>query len=104
MESGEDQPACVKACTEGCLSVVDVKEFATGLQQSFEMDNSLGTSTPRNLSPSGDLAASTEGLCVFCGTCEIVCPTNAIKIVDDHAEIDKSRCIMCGHVQQHVQS
>jgi Fe-S-cluster-containing hydrogenase component 2 len=96
MESGEDQPACVKACTEGCLSVVDVKEFATGLQQSFEMDNSLGTSIPRNLSPSGDLAASTEGLCVFCGTCEIVCPTNAIKIVDDHAEIDKSRCIMCG--------
>jgi ferredoxin len=30
-------------------------------------------------------------LCV-CGTCEIVCPTNAIKNVDDHAEIDKSRC------------
>lgn len=96
MASGEDQPACVKACEDKCLDVLDVKDFATGLQQNFGMDNSIGSSAPRSLSPSGDLAMSTEGLCVFCGTCEIVCPTNAIEIVDDHAEIDKSRCIMCG--------
>lgn len=96
MASGEEQPACVKACEQNCLGVVDVKDFATGLQQNFEMDNSMGSAAPRPLSPSGELAVSTEGLCVFCGTCEIVCPTNAIKIVDSHAEIDKSKCIMCG--------
>jgi glutamate synthase domain-containing protein 2/Na+-translocating ferredoxin:NAD+ oxidoreductase RNF subunit RnfB len=96
MQGPDDEPACVKSCGENCLSVVDVKDFATGLQTNFEMDNSMGSAAPRPLSPSGELAVSTEGLCVFCGTCEIVCPTNAIKIVDSHAEIDKSKCIMCG--------
>lgn len=96
MQSPDDEPACVKSCEKNCLSVVDVKDFATGLQTNFELDNSMGSASPRPLSPSGELAVSTEGLCVFCGTCEIVCPTNAIKIVDSHAEIDKSKCIMCG--------
>ncbi|HOI40229.1 MAG TPA: glutamate synthase-related protein [Methanobacterium sp.] len=96
MDSGADQPACVKACEENCLEVVDVKDIATGLQQSFEMDRMVGTSPNRSVSPPGDLPLTTEGLCVSCGTCEIVCPTNAIKIVGTHAEIDKNRCIMCG--------
>lgn len=97
MESGREIPACVEACGEQCLETVDVKEFATGLQRGFEIDNSgSNTAAVKPLSPSSALASSTQGLCVFCGTCEIVCPTDAIKIVDDHAEIDKSRCIMCG--------
>ncbi|MGV8143923.1 MAG: glutamate synthase-related protein [Methanothermobacter sp.] len=96
MENGEDTPACVSACEAGCLEVVNVKDFANGLQQGIEMNNSVSNSSIKPLSPSSALASSTQGLCVFCGTCEVVCPTGAIKIIDDHAEIDKSKCIMCG--------
>ena len=39
--------------------------------------------------------AATQGLCVFCGTCEIVCPTDAIKVIDGQPEINKNLCIMC---------
>ena len=88
--------ACVESCEAGCLKLVDVKEFATGVQKGFELDNGSSRSAFRPGSPSGELAANTEGLCVFCGTCEIVCPTDAIEIVGDHAEIDRSKCIMCG--------
>lgn len=95
MDSENATPACVEACSEKCLETVDVKEFATGLQQDLELNTSASESV-RPLSPASALASSTQGLCVYCGTCEIVCPTDAIKIVDDHADIDKSRCIMCG--------
>jgi glutamate synthase domain-containing protein 2 len=90
------QPSCVESCKAGCLEVVDIKDFATGLQRGFEMEGKISGNSTRELSPSGDLASNTEGLCVFCGNCEIVCPTDAIRIIDDHAEIDKTRCIMCG--------
>ena len=96
MENGEEIPSCVSACEAGCLEVVNVKDFANGLQQGIEMNNSVSNSSIKPLSPSSALASSTQGLCVFCGTCEVVCPTGAIKIIDDHAEIDKSKCIMCG--------
>lgn len=96
MENGEEIPACVSSCEEGCLECVDIKDFASGYQRSFEMDNSVTGSSIKPLSPSTQLATSTQGLCVFCGTCEVVCPTDAIEIIDNHAEIDKSKCIMCG--------
>lgn len=96
MEEGEETPACVSACEPGCLETVDVKEFASGLQRDIEMDNTVSGASIRPLSPAQALASSTQGLCVFCGTCEIVCPTDAITIVGDHADIDKSKCIMCG--------
>lgn len=96
MEKGEETPACVSVCEPGCLETVDIKEFASGLQRDIEMDNSVTEASVRPLSPSSALASSTQGLCVFCGTCEIVCPTDAIEIIDDHADIDKSKCIMCG--------
>ena len=89
--------ACIEACETKCLKAVDVKDVATGIQQGFEINGS-GSQSSSSKAPlsSSDLANATQGLCVFCGTCEIVCPTDAIEIVDNHAEIDKSRCIMCG--------
>ncbi|WP_414468519.1 glutamate synthase-related protein [Methanobacterium sp. ACI-7] len=87
--------ACIEACESKCLKAVDVKDVAVGMQQGFQMneDSAAPSLAPKAAS---DLANATQGLCVFCGTCEIVCPTDAIEIVDNHAEIDKSRCIMCG--------
>lgn len=94
-EANGGKLACVEACQPNCLKAVDVKDVASGIQQGFEINRSQTDTSiaPRSAS---DLANATQGLCVFCGTCEIVCPTDAIEIVDNHAEIDKSRCIMCG--------
>lgn len=33
--------------------------------------------------------------CVGCGDCELVCPTNAITIIDGKAVIDVEKCIDC---------
>ncbi|MDI6644644.1 MAG: glutamate synthase-related protein [Methanobacteriaceae archaeon] len=98
IESNGGKPACVDACEQGCLEAVNVKEFATGLQRGFELNGKAsGSSHSLNAaSPAADLEAATQGLCVFCGTCEIVCPTDAIEIVDNRPKIDKNRCILCG--------
>lgn len=95
-ETNGGKLACVEACESKCLKAVDVRDVATGIQQGFEINGSSSQSSALVPYDSSDLANATQGLCVFCGTCEIVCPTDAIQIVDNHAEIDKSRCIMCG--------
>lgn len=93
-------PACIEVCEPECLKAIDVKDFAADLQLGlggFEISAPKSSSpSPSPASPYTDLSISTQGLCVFCGTCEIVCPTDAIEIVDNRPEIDKSRCIMCG--------
>jgi NAD-dependent dihydropyrimidine dehydrogenase PreA subunit len=33
--------------------------------------------------------------CDACGDCVETCPTESIKIVDDHAQIDHEECIDC---------
>ena len=37
----------------------------------------------------------TASKCVGCGDCELVCPTDAIKIIDGKAIIDADKCINC---------
>ena len=37
-----------------------------------------------------------EGKCTGCGTCEEMCPSDAIKVVDDKAKVDNEACIDCG--------
>lgn len=96
ISSPGETPHCVAACDRDCLEALDVKEFATEMQKGFEMKNSEDSYSLKPNTPSNDLVAATQGLCVFCGTCEIVCPTDAIEIVDNNPVIDKNRCIMCG--------
>jgi len=91
-----DSLACIEACEPKCLESVDVNQFATNLQRGFEIGSSVSSPYLSPASGSSDLTAATQGLCVYCGTCEVVCPTDAIEIVNDRPEIDKNRCIMCG--------
>jgi hypothetical protein len=37
-----------------------------------------------------------KGGCVFCGTCAMVCPVDAVAVVDGKTRIDQERCIGCG--------
>ena len=37
-----------------------------------------------------------EEKCTGCGTCEEVCPVEAIKVPDNKAKIDAEACIECG--------
>jgi len=37
-----------------------------------------------------------EKKCTGCGTCEEVCPSDAIKVVDDRAKVDNEECLECG--------
>ena len=37
-----------------------------------------------------------EEKCTGCGTCEEVCPVEAIKVTDSKAKIDAEACIECG--------
>ena len=37
-----------------------------------------------------------EEKCSGCGTCEEVCPSDAIKVVDNKAKVDAEECIDCG--------
>jgi len=93
IEKPGDTPACVAACEKGCLEAVDVREVVSDIHKGFELKAATSSSS---LTPSSDLAAATQGLCVFCGICETVCPVDAIKVVDNHLEIDRKKCIMCG--------
>jgi len=36
-----------------------------------------------------------ENSCVGCKDCTLVCPTNAIEMIDGKAVIDQSKCIKC---------
>lgn len=95
VNDSNDTPACVSACESGCLEAVDVQEFANGMQKGFELSSTATNNSFNSSASSSDLAAATQGLCVFCGTCEIVCPTDAIKVIDGQPEINKNLCIMC---------
>lgn len=35
-------------------------------------------------------------ICVGCGTCEGVCPVEAIVLEDGKAKVDESKCVECG--------
>lgn len=35
--------------------------------------------------------------CIKCGTCTKVCPSNAIKIIENELHIDLKKCIFCGN-------
>jgi len=41
------------------------------------------------------LAQVDEQKCIGCGTCQIVCPTEAIKVIKKKAVVDEEKCVSC---------
>ncbi|MCC7553522.1 MAG: 4Fe-4S binding protein [Methanobacteriaceae archaeon] len=42
-----------------------------------------------------ELEKVTEGICVGCGACENVCPTDALELIDRTPKIDENLCVLC---------
>jgi len=42
-------------------------------------------------------AAVNPDICVICGKCQRVCPTEAIIMTEETIRIDANRCVGCGH-------
>ena len=42
------------------------------------------------------VAINDRNKCCYCAGCPIVCPVQAIELVDEKVVIDKEKCINCG--------
>jgi ferredoxin len=42
------------------------------------------------------MAVINTKICVACGGCIELCPTTAIRMIDDQVNIDMEKCIDCG--------
>ena len=73
---------CVAACPKGLFSLIPV----TGKVVVACSSHNLGRAT-RLVCPVG---------CIACRKCEQVCPTDAIKVIDNLAVIDYNKCTSCG--------
>ena len=54
----------------------------------------------RHPEESSDYIKIDEEKCIGCGNCEIICPAELFKIVNDRAELDsnyKKKCLECAH-------
>jgi len=44
-----------------------------------------------------------ENLCTGCGQCEIICPVQAIQIIDNIAKLDNKKCVECNVCYRNAQ-
>jgi NAD-dependent dihydropyrimidine dehydrogenase PreA subunit len=42
------------------------------------------------------MAVINTEVCVVCGGCIDLCPTTAIRMIDDNVNIDTEKCVDCG--------
>jgi NAD-dependent dihydropyrimidine dehydrogenase PreA subunit len=42
------------------------------------------------------MAVINTDACVVCGGCLDLCPTTAIRMIDDQVNIDEEKCVDCG--------
>ncbi len=73
---------CVKVCPRGIIILVPVNKKVRVLCVSKDKGN-----ITRKICIAG---------CIACGRCERVCPVNAVKVIDNHSEIDFEKCLNCG--------
>lgn len=73
---------CVKACPKNLIEVIP-PEYVI-MPRCSNTDKGATARKACNVS------------CIACRICEKNCPVDAINIIDNHAVIDKQRCVMCG--------
>ncbi|MBQ9708389.1 MAG: 4Fe-4S dicluster domain-containing protein [Firmicutes bacterium] len=104
---------CIKVCKFDAMSVVDGKvvidrEKCTGCgvcAEEFVCPQNLIRMIPAeatNFIPCSSTEGDEEKVrsicnygCIGCGECEIVCPQDAVHLIDNHAVIDYEKCAGC---------
>ena len=103
---------CVKACKFGALKIGDrgipvvdrekcvgcgacVKECPKGLFKLVPKEKKVHVLCSSKDATKDTIKACKVG-CIACKACERACPVDAIHVNDNIAEIDYSKCIMCG--------
>ena len=74
--------ACVKACPRNLIDLIPYEQRITVKCRSTEKGKAV-------------MAACEIG-CIGCKKCEKNCPSDAIHVVDQRAEIDPAKCTGCG--------
>jgi ferredoxin len=74
--------ACVKACPRNLIDLIPYEQKITVKCRSTEKGKAV-------------MAACEIG-CIGCKKCEKNCPSDAIHVVDQRAEIDPAKCTGCG--------
>ena len=74
--------ACVKACPRNLIDLIPYEQKITVKCRSTEKGKAV--------------MAVCEIGCIGCKKCEKNCPSDAIHVVDQRAEIDPAKCTGCG--------
>ena len=102
---------CIKVCPHGAISIKDgiavvneakcvgcglcVRECPNGLITVRKVTNRVDYTCMSTDSAKQTIAACENG-CIGCRQCERACPEHAVKVVNNHAEVDHSLCTSCG--------
>lgn len=102
---------CVRVCKFGAISVVDgiarvdedkceacgmcIKECPKHLIVFVPAANKVWVPC-MNTEKGAETNKYCKAGCIGCKMCEKVCPSEAIKVIDNHATIDYDKCIGCG--------
>ncbi len=102
---------CIKVCPQGAISIKDgiavvdeckcvgcgicLRECPNGLIALRPVTNKVDYLCMSKNTAKDTVAACKNG-CIGCRQCERVCPERAVKVENNHAELDYSKCISCG--------
>ena len=102
---------CIKVCPQGAISIkngiavideckcvgcgICVRECPNGLIAVRKITNKVDY-TCMSANTAKDTVAACKNGCIGCRQCERVCPEHAVKVVNNHAELDYSLCTSCG--------
>ena len=106
---------CIKVCPQGAISIVGgiakvdenkcvgcglcVRECPNGLIALRKVTNKVDYTCMSSDNAKDTVAACDNG-CIGCRRCEMVCPEHAVKVVNNHAELDYSLCVSCGKCEE----
>ena len=90
--------ACVDECPADAISQVQQTNlYNRTIGKNISRTPLFGSNNISNFVPTDNLGIRIDSnICVGCGSCESVCPVDAIKVIGTVARVDKNECIECG--------
>lgn len=79
--------------------MAEIREFASKTAAKIEAGNLTSVEVPGNHPYKEEMAVTNTPVsgeaCVFCGACENICPTEAIKVEEGEVKTELAKCIDC---------